>query len=250
MKKPVPAALAATAGLLPTQKWTSKDGHWCRSQEPHDCAQCGGPFFPRLDGVKAGKGLYCSHRCAGTAQRVAEGVANTEKRLAETPRSIVAGKPVRLIPLKGNVVAIIDEADAKRVLAHKWHLTAQGYAAANTGPKATKKYWRLHRFILEAPEDRQVDHINGNRLDNRRRNLRLTTASQNQQNRHGPQSNSRTGVLGVSWRASSGRYEVTLGVNGKRRFIGSFDNLQAAADASREARRQLLTHFAESEPAT
>lgn len=56
----------------------------------------------------------------------------------------------------------------------------------------------IHRHILNPPKNKQVDHINHNTLDNRKCNLRLVTRSENQQNKNGALSNSKTGIRGVS----------------------------------------------------
>lgn len=94
------------------------------------------------------------------------------------------------VPLSQGRVALIDAADAERVLAFKW-------SALCTSPGRKKPRWYgyrhdysvkppkgiyLHRFILDATQGVEVDHWNGDGLDCRRANLRLATRSQNAQN--------------------------------------------------------------------
>jgi len=82
------------------------------------------------------------------------------------------------VPLTRGYKTLIDEADLERVSRYSWHanMKASGvYAAA----RIDNRMVGLHRFIVQAAPGFDVDHINGNRLDNRRCNLRLATRSQN-----------------------------------------------------------------------
>lgn len=74
--------------------------------------------------------------------------------------------------------------------------------------------------------DPQVDHINGDSLDNRRMNLRLATPSQNAQNLRGPTARSKSGVRGVYWFKGAWTPQPTL--NGKRVYLGRFATLAEA----------------------
>lgn len=84
------------------------------------------------------------------------------------------------VPLTRGQVAIIDAEDAEIVLPYKWCATSDGsYAVSNFG-NGCLVY--LHRFLLSAPPGFEVDHVDGNGLNNRRSNLRLATRGQNRQN--------------------------------------------------------------------
>lgn len=61
-----------------------------------------------------------------------------------------------------------------------WHLSDTGYVMG----RYNKKRARLHRLIMNCPEGMTVDHLNGDRLDNRKSNLRICTQSENAKNRH------------------------------------------------------------------
>lgn len=146
----------------------------------------------------------------------------------------------------GNATAIVqvDEVDYLWACQYRWHLS-EGYAARSQrrgqGQKPTRIF--LHREIMglkHAPRSAGVvDHINGNRLDNRRTNLRVVTEAQNAHNRkdrEGCTSRHR----GVSWYAPpsrgtrSGRWRVQIMVNGKRTLVGLF-RTEAEAAAAAEA---------------
>jgi len=97
--------------------------------------------------------------------------------------SSIANLPenVSLIPLSQNARAIVDPEDVELLEEYRWQLMAKNqlrYARRNEG----KKTIYMHREIMNAPEGMQIDHINGNGLDNRKVNLRLCNNSQNQQN--------------------------------------------------------------------
>lgn len=85
------------------------------------------------------------------------------------------------IKLSQERVAIIDDDDFDKVSKYKWHYVRFGYACANPAWKGPSL--RMHRIIMDAKEGQVVDHVNGDRLDNRKANLRFCTQSQNLMNR-------------------------------------------------------------------
>lgn len=120
------------------------------------------------------------------------------------------------IPLSGKKgqgkFALVDDKDYEVLAQYKWHLS-NGYAVRR-GNKPTS----MHRAIMQPPSDLQVDHINGDRLDNRRCNLRLCTGGQNKRNRHALVANK----TGANQRRTPGKTSQYKGVanarEGKRRW--------------------------------
>jgi hypothetical protein len=98
--------------------------------------------------------------------------------------------------------------------------------------------------LLNGPLDlsRDVDHACRNRPCVRPDHLRSTSRSENNQNRGGAQTNSRSGVRGVSWAAHAGRWRVTVTVSRRQVHGGYFGDLSAAELRARELRNQLFTH--------
>ncbi len=109
-----------------------------------------------------------------------------------------------------------------------------------------KKY-RAHRLAWlythgKWPED-QIDHVNGNCSDNRLENLREATCSQNNFNKP-LQKNNTSGVKGVYWHKGKQRWTAMCRVNGKRFTVGTFIELEKAAEAIRDFRKANHGSFA------
>ena len=90
------------------------------------------------------------------------------------------------------------------------------------------------------PDDLQVDHINGNRMDNRIANLRLVTHQGNCENKHGAMSTSKSGLLGASWCGVMKRWVAVIKYNRKKRVIGYFGTPEEAHQAYLTERRKLF----------
>ena len=91
----------------------------------------------------------------------------------------------------------------------------------------------------------QVDHINGDRCDNRIGNLRVLSNAENKQNQSAAYANNKSaGVLGVS-RASNGRWRARIMVDGRSRSLGTFATRDEAADAYVAAKQELHPAWAQ-----
>lgn len=148
-----------------------------------------------------------------------------------------------------NAVVYIDQTDAD-LARHTWSLSGSGYAVRLTA-RPRRMTTRMHRIIMERILDRPlerwelVDHADGDKLNNRRANLRLADNSQNQYNRDLPAHNT-TGYKGV-YRNSPGNlkpYQAAITVNRKKIYLGSFHDPREAARAYDEAARAVAGPFA------
>jgi hypothetical protein len=140
------------------------------------------------------------------------------------------------IPLhdrNGDVIAhaIVDDGDYERVAKHRWGLgSVHGYVVRQRreGRSGTV---RLHREVLGLkPGDPEVDHENGDKLDNRRENLRLVTKSANMQNRHGLDGKNTSGYRGVSWDRRLCKWRAQTMLRGRYHHLGYFDTPEQAND--------------------
>jgi hypothetical protein len=96
----------------------------------------------------------------------------------------------------------------------------------------------LHRWILNAPNGTEVDHIDHDPLNNCRSNLRLCLKAQNQWNREGATKRSKSGIRGVSWDTDSRKWVVQLQKHKRKVCIGYYHDKSEAEKAAKEARRE------------
>lgn len=145
-----------------------------------------------------------------------------------------------IIPLTHGKFTIIDTEDYFSIGRFKWGLSDQGYAIRtdNNG-----KNIRMHRIVINPPVNLEVDHINRNKLDNRRENLRIATRSQNQHNTP-PRKNNKSGFKGVSWSNSNQKWLVNITSNSKMTHIGFFNTKEEAARAYNIAAQERFGEFA------
>lgn len=150
-----------------------------------------------------------------------------------------------LIPLYNREDAIVawakvDDRDAEMVGAHRWRRTHYGYAVTGSPRKGTDVL--MHRMVLglDRGDKRQGDHRYGDRLDNRRSQLRVVTNAQNAQNQAPKGGTSKH--RGVSRRADTGRWTGYVKVNYRRYCTGCFDTEDEAAEATSALRARLMPY--------
>ena len=105
--------------------------------------------------------------------------------------------------------------------------------------KAHRLIFLMHHGYL--PEI--IDHINGNKLDNRIENLREATVQQNNMNAKTKVTN-KSGVKGVSWHPLGKKWMVRIMINGKDKYFGMYEDLEFAALVAQEARNKYHGAFA------
>jgi hypothetical protein len=147
---------------------------------------------------------------------------------------------MKTIELSKGAFAIVDDADYERVNHYSWHLSSQGYAEGCTRKAEGQNRLYMARFILGVTDaTKQVDHINGNPLDNRRSNLRICTAKENMRNRTSKNTN---GFKGVHRQLK--KFRAIIHKDYKQIYLGTFDTAEEAARAYDKAAREMFGEFA------
>jgi hypothetical protein len=125
----------------------------------------------------------------------------------------------------------IDKEDYEFVSTNYWH----SLSGKELYLKSTKHGF-LHRYLLKDKlnEKLQVDHINRNRLDNRRSNLRIVTQAENLHNKSRYKSN-KSGYPGVKWNKRLEKWQAQITRNGVRRHLGVFNTKHEAIVARKLA---------------
>lgn len=152
----------------------------------------------------------------------------------------------REIPLSSGRVAIVDDEDYGWLSAFNWHWGGVTAPYARRRPTNAegggKKTILMHRAVLIVPDGRFVDHINGDKLDNRRANLRLCSSAENLRNRGAP-SNNTSGFKGVSFDRARGTWKAQIDVHGVKKARRA-RTPEAAARAYNELAKRFHGEFA------
>lgn len=150
---------------------------------------------------------------------------------------------MKTINLTRGYKTIIDDVDFEKVSNHKWHVFGtHKYAGRDIVVDGKSKKLLLHRFIMNPKDGMEVDHINGDKLDNRRSNLRIATHRQNCSNH--PGYGEYKGVHEVKNRPLKKRFCTRIMVDGKNLYIGYFKTLEEAKAAYDSAAMTLYGEFA------
>lgn len=151
-----------------------------------------------------------------------------------------------LIPLSNSDdVAIVDPCDHPFLSQWEWRLSDTGYAIRNISFNGREYIRRMHRIVSDSPDEIHVDHINRNKLDNRRSNLRLATPRQNSFNR-GKNEKKARGVKfkGVYSNLNCKTFTARIRVDSKHHYLGSFKTEEEAAIAYDAAAKEHHGEFA------
>lgn len=138
---------------------------------------------------------------------------------------------------------LIDALDRERFGGHRWSIGGNGYVQRHVVLAAGKySKSRLHREVMDAAPGDIVDHINGNRLDCRRENLRIVDDRGNAQNQSKSPKNT-SGYRGVSWHKQNQKWYAYAKINGVMISLGFFDDVHEAGAVAKKFRKRHYEAF-------
>lgn len=154
---------------------------------------------------------------------------------------------MKIIKINQNKEIIIDDEDYEWAMQWKWHYSAR---YVNRDVVRHKKQVKLHRELLKKYnkniEGMEIDHINGNTLDNRKENLRIVTHQQNMFNQKKP-SNNTTGYKGVGFDKTghfrNKKWRASITINGKWKNLGRFTTREEAAQVRIQAEEKYYGEY-------
>ena len=135
---------------------------------------------------------------------------------------------------QNNKAFYVDIEDIELVKQYTWCIN-KGYVANRDGVL-------LHRLIMNAPSDKDVDHINHNQLDNRKCNLRLVFDYENMWNQKVAKNNT-SGVTGVYFDKNSNKWLALICVNGMNKYLGRYSNFEEAKKARKQAEEEYYGEY-------
>ena len=157
---------------------------------------------------------------------------------------------MKKIPVGSSNFALVDDADYDWLNQYMWHINGGGYIQNDTKLSilsgiCCSPISLMSRLILglRLGDKREADHINHNLLDNQRDNLRGCTRSQNQMNKKAS-SNKSSQFKGVSWSKWQKRWRVQITMDGKKIWVGFFENEKHAAHAYNLMAKKYFGKFA------
>ena len=128
----------------------------------------------------------------------------------------------------------VDTEDIEIVKQYTWCI-AKGYVINNDGIL-------LHRLIMNAPSNKDIDHINHNKLDNRKCNLRIVFDYENMWNQKIAKNNT-SGATGVYLNKATNKWFAQIEVKGKKNYLGSFNTFEKAREARKIAEEKYFGKY-------
>lgn len=148
---------------------------------------------------------------------------------------------MKKIKLTRGKYAIVDDEDFEWLNQWKWYCSGYEYVVrSETGVKSNlRQNIFLHRILMNTPKGMETDHINGNKLDNRKSNLRICTRSQNEINKSLGINNT-SGFKGVSWHKNRKKWQGKI----QKKHLGYFDKKKNAIKTYNKTAKKLFGEFA------
>ena len=184
---------------------------------------CGNKTSVRQDSLKSGRVVSCGCYHKNIASK-----KSTNKKYNEYE---VCGDVAYLKTSNGDIIKV-DLEDLDKINNYCWSKNSVGYAQAREIGKDSIVL--MHRIIMSPSNKELVDHINHDKLDNRKLNLRVCSQSDNMANQIISKTNT-TGFKGVYWDDNRNKWVSQIGYKNKNIYLGRYDNKQDAIEAREKA---------------
>lgn len=197
------------------------------------CSTCGAPLVRTPATIS--KRNYCSRACNAVGKRnPAPPIVLSEDGLTAT----VA------LDESGSAYATIDAADAEWAQQWRWRLLNNGYVCRRETVNGRRKAFLLHREILGlvAGDGLEGDHLNRNRQDCRRSNLRIIPKLGRGNAQNCPSQGGTSSYRGVDWLKGPQKWQARARVSGKVYYAGRFDNEDEAGAAAKALRLKIMSY--------
>ena len=148
-----------------------------------------------------------------------------------------------LMPLSRGAYAIVDTELLRLLNLHRWSLMIDRFGSRYARRFEKGRTIYMHREIMDSPNGMEIDHINGNGLDNRKINLRVCTRSQNRQNSRKRTAKS-SPFKGVDWYKRDLKWRARIKIKGLEIYLGVFESEIEAAEAYDKKAIELFGEFA------
>jgi hypothetical protein len=151
---------------------------------------------------------------------------------------------MKILPTKNKHRILVDNEDYQKLVdIGGWYVDGRGYAITDKVINGKRTIIDLHRLVHPPKKGFIVDHINQNKLDNRKSNLRDATKSLNALN-SGMFGHNRSGYKGVCWSTQAKKWRAYITHNNKQIHLGYFIDIKQADKAYRQKLAELLSEVA------
>lgn len=156
--------------------------------------------------------------------------------------------PVKMRNIKASRACFVDDEDYEMLKNRKWSENGNGYPRNGftnriLNPNKQQIFVMMHRVIMWSPDGMVIDHIDGNKLNNQKKNLRVCSPTDNKRNR-GMSRRNTSGYKGVYWQRANKKWYAAINTDERFLNVGSFENKEDAARAYNAAASKYHGEFA------